>query len=617
MAKILFIPAHKKTVADGRRSILELAQENGIGIRSTCGGKQRCGECRIVIEASRAPVPEPSSYEREVLGRDIEKGYRLACEVVLCNDATVRIPKESLPERQVILTAATQHDYPAAVRCNLTTHTVTVPPPALPQVTADRERLLEALETTHGLKGLHMDSALLQRLPHLLRQEQGAMGVVVRNSGEIIDVCPNACESVTGIAFDLGTTTVVAYLMDMKNARDMAVASAMNPQIPFGDDVISRIALCGGRSDGLNTLRTKMMACLNGLVEATCRQAGIEPQQIMEATMVGNSAMHHISMGIDPTPLATAPYTPALQAGQDIKARDLGLNIGPSSYVHFLPIKAGFVGSDTVAGVLATRMHRHKIQTLLIDLGTNGEIVMGNREAMTCCSTAAGPAFEGGHIRFGMRAAPGAVERVFMDPASWDVRVDTVDGARACGLCGSGIISAVAEMIRTGLLLEKGDFNPDVTSTRLRHGTDGLEFVLVWGSESGLGGDLVITRRDISELQMAKAAVYAGIMVLLQLSGEPDIKRVLLAGAGGSRLDPKDARIIGLLPSELDADAVAVGNAAVHGACLALLDVRKRREAERIARKMRYQELASHGAFQDLFVSGMRFQNAVDAEDSF
>ncbi|MDZ7700173.1 MAG: ASKHA domain-containing protein [Deltaproteobacteria bacterium] len=617
MAKIRFIPSRKEAVLDERRSILELAQAHGIGIRSTCGGRQRCGECRIVIEASSAPLPEPSSNEREVLGSGIETGYRLACDTVLCHDVTVRIPEESRPERQVILTAATNHAYPATIRSGLKPYAVRVDPPALPHVVADRERLLGALETTHGLKGLTMDCALLNRLPRIIRQGEGHVRAVIRNGCEIVDVSSGAPEHLAGIAFDLGTTTVVAYLMDLENGRDMAVASAMNPQIPFGDDVISRISFCGRRSDGLDTLRNLIIQCLNELVETTCREADIEPGQILEATAVGNSAMHHICMGIDPTHLATAPYTPALQASQEVKARDLDLDMGASAYVHFLPLKAGFVGSDTVACVLATRMHKSKIPTLLIDLGTNGEIVLGNKTRLMCCSTAAGPAFEGGYVRFGMRAAPGAVERLHIDPQTWHVHVETIEGKPARGLCGSGLVSAVAELIRTGVLLEKGNFNEEVDSPRLRQGGEGMEFVLMRENETGIEEDLIITRRDISELQMAKAAVYAGIMVLRQLSGDPDIKRVLLAGAGGSRLDPEDARTIGLLPVDLDADAVAVGNAAIHGACLTLLDVRSRREAERIARKMTYQELASHEAFQELFVSGMLFQNAVDAGDGF
>jgi len=332
---------------------------------------------------------------------------------------------------------------------------------------------------------------------------------------------------------------------------------------------------------------------------------------------VGNTAMHHLFVGLDPHYLSMAPYSPVLQEGQDYKARDLGLKIGASAYVHLLPLKAGFVGSDTIACILATGLHRSKIPTILLDLGTNGEIVFGNRNRMLCCSTAAGPAFEGGHIRWGMRASDGAIERLKIDPETLDVRWKTILDQQPSGLCGSGIISVIAEMIRAGIILGRGNFDEELQTPRLRDGEDGLEFVLVWASEAATKQDIVITQRDVAELQMAKSAVNAGATLLMEQFEGEEVERILLAGACGNYVDPLDACTIDLFPGCLTAKVVGVGNAAGHGSCLALLDKNKRKEAERIATKIEYRELAATTRFQELFVSSMFFTSARDFEDEF
>jgi len=312
-----------------------------------------------------------------------------------------------------------------------------------------------------------------------------------------------------------------------------------------------------------------------------------------------------------------APYPPVLQTGQDFKARDMGIEIGESAYVHLLPLKAGFVGSDTIACILATGLHKSKIATLLIDLGTNGEIVFGDKNDLVCCSTAAGPAFEGGHIRWGMRASSGAIERLKIEPATLDVKVKTIHDQRPIGLCGSGIISAIAEMIRAGIILGKGNFNKEIQSPRLRQGEDGWEFVVSWASETAVKNDIVITQKDVAELQMAKSAVYAGATLLMEQLGGKQVKRILLAGACGNYVDPLDACTIDLFPGCQTAEIIGVGNAAGHGSCLALLDKNKRKEAERIAKETQYQELAATARFQELFVSNMFFTSARDYEGDF
>lgn len=617
MPRIKFSPFEKTIKTDGSRNILQLAQEAGIPLQATCGGKKICGKCKVIVEKTDGPLSPPSDREQEVLGGHTEKGYRLACETVLTHGATVMIPEESRIRRQVILTSDTKHSYPVRLRPKVSHYYVEVSPPALDSVIADRERLILALEKTYGIRRPALDPFVLRKLPHTLRSDRKGVTVAIRDKDEIIDLYPGRRDSLFGVAFDVGTTTVVAFLMDLITGDKLSVKPAMNPQIAIGDDVITRISFCQENSGGLEKLRTSIVECLNALIAEASVEAGIDPDQIMEATVVGNTAMHHLFVGLDPRYLSMAPYSPVLQEGQDYKARDLGLKIGASAYVYLLPLKAGFVGSDTIACILSTGLHRSKIPTLLLDLGTNGEIVFGNRNRMLCCSTAAGPAFEGGHIRWGMRASAGAIERLKIDPETLDVRWETIHNQRPLGLCGSGIISAIAEMIRVGIILGRGNFDEELQTPRLRDGEDGREFVLVWASEAATREDIVITQKDVAELQMAKSAVNAGATLLMEQFEGEEVERILLAGACGNYVDPLDACTIDLFPGCLTAEVVGVGNAAGHGSCLALLDKNKRKEAERIATKIEYRELAATTRFQELFVSSMFFTSARDFEDEF
>ena len=617
MAHIVFLPFEKAVEPDKDLTILQLAQKAGIPLEAPCGGKKICGKCKVIVQRSDGPLPPPSDREQEVLGRLIQKGYRLACETVLTHGASIVIPEESRVRRQVILTSDTQHPYPVRLQPNVSHCYVEVPPPSIDAVLADQERLILTLGETYGIRSPAMDPLVLRKLPQILRSDRKGITVTLRDKKEVIDLRPGREESLFGVAFDVGTTTVVAFLMDLMTGEKLAVIPAMNPQIAIGDDVISRISFCEEQPGGLEKLRTGIVTCLNTLIAEASAEAGIDPGRIMEATIVGNTAMHHLLVGLDPHYLSMAPYPPVVQMNQTCKARDLDLTIGDSAYVHLLPLKAGFVGSDTIACILATGLHRSRTPTLLIDLGTNGEIVFGNRDRMLCCSTAAGPAFEGGHIRWGMRASAGAIERVNIDPDTLNVEWETIQHKKPLGLCGSGIISAIAEMIRAGIILGRGNFNDTLQTPRLREGNDGWEFVLARAPETASGQDIVITQKDVAELQMAKSAVHAGATVLIEQFGDTHVKRILLAGACGNYVDPLDACTIDLFPGCQTAKMVGVGNAAGHGACLALIDKNGKREAERIAAKAEYCELAAIPRFQELFVSSMFFTSAQDFEDDF
>ena len=616
MPKIAFSPFEATVQTDGSKTILQLAQDARMPLQSTCGGKKKCGRCGVIIQETQSPLPPPSDHEKAVLGGKVKNGYRLACETRLSHDALVSIPAESRITDTVILTRNTKHTASSRIRPNVRQLFVEVPTPVLDPVLADRERLVLALQKTHGIRRPAMDPLVLRKLPHVLRSNPEGVSVTIRGKDEIIDLCPGRGGDPFGVAFDLGTTTVVCFLMDLMTGEKRSVKASMNPQIAFGDDVITRISFCRENADGLEKLRSGIVLCLNELVASAAAEAQIDPDQIVEAVIVGNTAMHHLFMGLDPHYLSMAPYAPVLQQCQDHKARDLGLKIGASAHIHLPPLKAGFVGSDTISCIVATGLHRSKIPTLLIDLGTNGEIVFGNKNKMLCCSTAAGPAFEGGHIRWGMRASPGAIERVNID-STHGVTWETVHHEKPAGLCGSGIISAVAEMVRAEIILGRGNFDDGLQTHRLRKGADGFEFVLVWASDTAVNQDIVITQKDVAELQMAKSAIHAGATLLMEEFGGEPVARILLAGAGGNFIDPEDACTIDLFPGCLTAKVSGVGNAAGYGSCLALLDQIKRKEAERIAEKLEYRELAATSRFKELFVSGMFFTSARDFEDAF
>jgi uncharacterized 2Fe-2S/4Fe-4S cluster protein (DUF4445 family) len=614
MDLVVFHPSGKKAQADGRQTLLQMARALDIPIQTSCGGRKKCGKCRVIIEAVEGPLPLLSHYEQKSLGDLTEQGFRLACETVLTCGAQIRIPEESLIQEPVILTADTGQTIHFHLRPVVKPFYLEVPEPELEGITTDEDRLLENLKKRYGLHIRALDLQILKKLPQTLRSEKG-LTAFIRNKKELLAIMPGKKERWFGVAIDIGTTTLVTYLFDLHNGKRLAVRAGLNPQVAFGDDLISRISFCQTRPDGLETLRTGLIHDLNRLITEASEEAGIDPQEILEATMVGNTAMHHFFAGLNPRYLALAPFPPVIRTSMDIPARDLELGINPAGNVHLLPLKAGFVGSDIIAGIMACRLHKTDTPTLFMDLGTNGEIVAGWKKQLICCSTAAGPAFEGGHIRWGMRASAGAIDEVRIDPDTLQVTWKTIHNEKPLGLCGSGIISALAEMIRRGIILARGHFNKALQNPRLRKGENGLEFVLVWAKETAQNRDIVLTQKDVAEVQLAKAAVFAGSVLLSEMLGDTTIKQIFLAGAFGNYVDPEDAQVLGLFPDWPSLDFKVMGNTAGQGASLGLLDSGKRKEAERIARKMEYLELASHPRFQEMFVSGLIFRSALDYKE--
>jgi uncharacterized 2Fe-2S/4Fe-4S cluster protein (DUF4445 family) len=465
--------------------------------------------------------------------------------------------------------------------------------PSLEDHEADAERLLQALHREHHINPSAIDMKLLQQLSPVLRHSKWQAQVSVRGN-EVMALGPWPSRSL-GLAIDLGTTKIAGYLLDLSTGQVLASKGAMNPQIAYGEDVISRIALATGSIKEAGRLRKLAVIAVNQLARDLCAEVGVKAQDIVEAVVVGNTAMHHLLLGLPVEQLALSPYVPAVKGALDIKARDIGLKVSPGGYVHLLPNIAGFVGADHVAMLLTTKISQKKGVVLALDIGTNTEVCLSCDSNMTSVSCASGPAFEGAHIKHGMRAADGAIEH--MQIVGDRVNYQTIGGTPPVGVCGSGIIDAMAELYLNRVLGDNGRMAADHQRVRTRQGE--LEFVLVSEEENSGGFAITITQKDIRELQLAKGAIRTGIQVLLDANSrsEEEIKEVIIAGAFGSYIDVASAVTIGMLPSLPLNRFKQVGNAAGTGAKMALISKDARGEAQDIADRVKYIELAATSQF--------------------
>ena len=530
------------------------------------------------------------------------------------------VPEESRTGRQVVRKEATER--PISFNPAVRLFPVTLPVPDLKDPRGDFDRLVAALTERYHLPCPTIDTPALQKLPAVLRQGNWQVTVALWMEKEILAVFPQEVDEVYGLAVDVGSTTLAAYLCSLSTGSLVATDSLMNPQIAYGEDVMSRIAyVMNHPADGLETLKGTLIESLNRLIGSVAAKGGITPDAILELTLVGNTAMHHILLGIDPRPLGVSPFIPAILRSLDIKARDLALAVHPAANCHVLPIEAGFVGADNVAVLIAEEPYNQEEMVLIIDVGTNGEMVLGNRERLLSASCATGPALEGAHIRFGMRAAPGAIERIRIDPKTRDVSFKIIgeEGWRpdvsltgAKGICGSGIIDGVAELYRAGLIDRNGRFCKEADTPRLRLNDGKPEFVIAWREETSLEEEITIGQQDIRSVQLAKAALYAGAKLMMKRLGIARLDRVILAGAFGSVIDPAAAMTLGMFPDCDLACVLAVGNAAGDGARIALLDREKRREAETVARQVEYLELTLAADFQQEFLAALAIPHERD-----
>lgn len=616
-------------------AVLEAARQLGVQIESICGGHLACKKCQVRLETGQFPkhgiTSQPdhlspvSEAEQAALERMGLTGSRLSCAARVQGDVLIFVPEESRGQKQIIRKAATERviEIDTAVRQVY----VTVAKAELGQHQGDWGRVQTALREQWQLEVTAVDLPALRRLQPALRQGKRAITLTLWQEQTVIDVQPGYVEGIYGLAVDIGSTTVAGHLCDLRTGEILATASLMNPQVAYGEDLMSRISYTSRRKDGLNRLHKAIISALNKLAAQAAKKAGLSARQIQEAVFVGNTTMIHILLGISPEELGGAPFALANRDGMDVKARDLGLRLHPGANIHILPAEAGHVGADNVAVLLAEEPYQQDEMMLIVDVGTNAEIALGNREWLYSASSPTGPAFEGAQITHGMRAAPGAIERVRLDPVTKIARfrvigeehwsdewsVEQPPEELAAGICGSGIIEVVVELYRAGVLLANGRFNPDCASERvLWPGRKGA-YVLATAEQTANGEPLLITQDDVRNVQLAKAALYAGVKLLMNRAGVSQVDKIVLAGAFGSYIDPQYAMMLGLIPDCALSKVTAVGNAAGDGARIALLNRKKRLEAQALVQNVTYVETAVDLDFQEEFVKAIHLPHAVDA----
>jgi uncharacterized 2Fe-2S/4Fe-4S cluster protein (DUF4445 family) len=592
---INFQPVGRRGESRKNESILACARRLGVGINSICGGEGICHSCKVQILSGT--ISKPTRNEREAFkAQELRAGWRLACQAYPASDVKLMIPAESMttPQRIQVEGLEMRVRPKPAVRA----YNVRLSPPSLEAPQADADRLLKALNRRHKLRCTKIDMRALRSISDQLRSDKWKSQAVVRD-GEIIAILPRESHQL-GLAIDLGTTKVAGYLVDLSDGRTLAAKGIMNPQISYGEDIISRITAVVHSADSARALQRLAIDAINELCTDLCAQAGAKPEEILEAVVVGNTAMHHLFLRLPVRQLVLSPFVPAVSQAVEVKAGELGLNISSGAYVYLLPNIAGFVGADHVAMLLATNAWQAKGITVALDIGTNTEVSLVCEGKIVATSCASGPAFEGGHIKHGMRAIAGAIERLHMSGRK--IHYQTVDGAPPIGICGSGMLDALAQLYLAKVIDDGGRIIDDRPRVRTYKGQ--REFILVSKEERKGRPAITITQRDVRELQLAKAAIRTGIQILLETSGcaEGDIKQVIIAGAFGTYIDVSSAVAIGMLPALPLNRFRQVGNAAGMGAKLAIVSLRSRSRAEAIASSVSYIELASSPSFQPTFM---------------
>ncbi len=595
---IEFQPLGRRGKFNSGQSLLDCARALGIGISSVCGGKGTCGKCRLQIVSGESSKPR----EREIASlspSDLSSGWRLACQCFPAGDCVINVPVESMTTQQ--RTQLEGLEIPVRLSPPVKSHLVEMAPPTLDDTLGDADRVMSVLNL-NGIQCKKTDSALLGSLSPKLRDLAWRCQGVVRQS-ELVAVLPESTK-LLGLAIDFGTTKLAGYLVDMKTGRTLASKGMMNPQISYGEDIIARCNLAVSSPDGRTQLQKLAADAISSLGDSMARSIGASGEDIVEAVVVGNTAMHHLYLGLPVKQLALAPFVPAVSMALDVKARDLGIKIARGAYVHVLPNIAGFVGADHVSMLLASEARSLEGAIIALDIGTNTEVSVLRQGEIHSISCASGPAFEGGHIKDGMRASAGAIERVRITSSGVDI--ETIDDAPPVGICGSGIIDMVAQLYISGVADASGRMRPGHPRVRERNGQ--LEFVLASEEERRGLSAVVFTQHDVRELQLGKAAIRAGVATLLASIGLPEqgITGIVIAGAFGSYLDVSSALDLGMFPAIPPERFRQVGNAAGMGAKRALISTAQRSEAAKIARTAHYIELAGSPVFNKNFIQAVQ-----------
>lgn len=591
-----FQPVGRRGPCPPGGTLLDAARELGVDLASVCGGIGSCGSCRVQLVAGEL-TPVTLNEEAELTAAELAQGYRLACLAEPLSDCRVHVPPESLTALQ--RTQVEGLEVPVVAAPSVRSWIVSLAQPTLEDLRGDDERLCQAVAAASGVAARLPDLAVARLATAALRRLDWRARVTLRGD-EIVHVAATDAPRL-GLAVDIGTTKIAAYIVDLATGQTRAARGAMNPQIAYGEDVIARLVYADKGPDEAARLAALLADGLSGLAADACAEIGAQAHDIVDAVVVGNTAIHHLFLRLPVGQLAAAPYVPAVRAAVDVKAREVGLRIAPGAYVHLLPNIAGYVGADHVAMLLATGVADAVETTLAIDIGTNTEMCLAHAGRLTSLSCASGPAFEGAHIKFGMRAAPGAIERVRI--AGGRVEYKTIGDEPPVGLCGSGILDVMAQLRLAGLLDARGRLSGE----RVQQVDGDVVYVIVDENEAGNGRPLSVTQHDIRELQLAKGAIRTGIEALLQDAGigPDDLARIIIAGAFGTYIDVASAITIGLLPQVPRERVVQIGNAAGTGARLALISRLHRQQAQAIADRVRYLELARTPKFMRNFAEAM------------
>lgn len=621
-----FEPISRRVILTSDKPLYDLLSDLSIPIRSICGGLGTCGKCRLLIQKGKEFFNLPTTAERKFLDQiDLENGWRLACQARIDKNKLQSLEKIESPQFRIflpnelmledfnILTAGVDKGVnllPAVKKYYLDVDTASLEEPQ-----ADFERIVKKLISTNKnfSRNTQIDISfdLLNDLPNILREKNHKITIALWNNKTIIACEPgNTVEENFGIAFDIGTTTVVGYLINLNNGKVYALDSNLNSQTAYGEDVITRITFIKSDIKNLDVLNSVVIKDLNEILLKTCSKANINPSRVYEASIVGNSVMHHIFLGLDPTNIGLSPFVPVIQKGLNVTAKDLNLNILKNGIVYTAPVISGFVGADTIGVILSSNIYKEKDLTLAIDIGTNGEIIIGNRKVLAVGSCAAGSALEGAHISDGMRAAAGAIDSLKIDPDNLDVSFSTIKGKKPIGICGSGLVDAVAEMLKSKILTRSGNFNKDLANHERLIKTDkSFEYIIVNKDETSLGKDITISQKDIRQIQMAKAAFFSGTRLILQNMGikSLNIKQIFLAGAFGNYINSENAKFIGMIPDIPNEKIFQIGNAAGIGAQYCLLNKDLRIKAEQLLNRIQYIEIAVKKEFQKEYAEAMYF----------
>jgi uncharacterized 2Fe-2S/4Fe-4S cluster protein (DUF4445 family) len=630
--KIKFLPRDRTYPAESGETLLETAMKSGVHINASCGGNGACGKCRVkVLEGD-----VQSSVHPKISQWEYDSGIRLACMTTPVADVTIEVPLESQVDRfalkrkdraPLILSAADLADLvtgwevdPAVFKRYIELHA-----PTVEDNISDLGRLTRELRQKYDFENISVDFKVLTRLSRVLRDADWKVTitmVLTRKGYKLINVEPGNREDRNySIVIDIGTTTVCGQLLDLANcsvfklnesvsdSRDLctlAESSDYNAQISYGEDVISRI-MYAQKKGGLKKLQEVVVNTINAIIKELLETSSVSVEHVSHLVFAGNTTMTHLVLGLDPKYIMLSPYTPTATLIPPVRATNLGINVNDHVHVYIFPCVASYVGGDIVAGVLGSGIFQRDKTTLFMDIGTNGEIVLGNRDWLMCTSCSAGPAFEGGGIKFGMRAGKGAIEQVRINPSTFEPMILTIGRAKPMGICGSGLIDLISELIEVGLIDQNGKFMRDTGSERVREGDSGYEYLICRAPDTQINRDIVVTEVDIDNLTRAKAAIYAGCKVLVDNAGLTfkDLDMVIIAGGFGRYIDLEKAQIIGLLPELAQDKFLFVGNGSLLGArflsfCQGFLS-----ETERIARTMTNIELSNNNAFMDEFIAAM------------